>query len=81
LKLTSEGKKAITKVILTISYYLIAAFPSPELSGQIHHHTNLLNRTPHYSNMCKQSDREFHSKTDKERHKRLMSRLPAPLLG
>lgn len=34
-----------------------------------------MNRKPNYSNMCNQSDREFHRKTDKERHKRLMRSL------
>lgn len=54
----------------------MVSFPSPELSGQNQCHTNLLNRKPDYSNMCNQSDREFLSKADKERHKRLMSSLP-----
>lgn len=64
------------KDILAISYNLIATFPSPELSGQNQCHTNLSNRKRNYSNICNRSDREFHSKTDKERHKRLMSSLP-----
>lgn len=62
--------------ILAISYDLMVSFPSPELSGQNQCHINLLNRKPNYSNMCNQSDREFLSKTDKERHKRLMRGLP-----